>query len=287
MKILITGSGTLIGNNIANYLLKKKEFVFAIYNKHKPQNLKRYKNCRLVKANLEKNIKFNNYFDVLIHCASKIPNDKINKKNFKANIKMTNNLLKLCKQFKCKRIIYLSTMSVYGKIKNKIVYENLKPKNIDLYGLSKRISENKILSFAKDNFFVATIFRLPGIVGKNSKYNFLSNTLNKIKNNQPTTISNLNDKFNNVVHINNLKKIVYQSIRKEKVSQVYNLASTKPIKIKSIINLFYQKLRKDKNYIIQKNKGSSFIISEKKIRQNSYKLYSTKKSIIEFIKINE
>jgi nucleoside-diphosphate-sugar epimerase len=178
-------------------------------------------------------------------------------------------------------------MSVYGKIKNKIVYENLKPKNIDLYGLSKRISENKILSFAKDNFFVATIFRLPGIVGKNSKYNFLSNTLNKIKNNQPTTISNLNDKFNNVVHINNLKKIVYQSIRKEKVSQVYNLASTKPIKIKSIINLFYQKLRKDKNYIIQKNKGSSFIISEKKIRQNSYKLYSTKKSIIEFIKINE
>ena len=148
MKILITGSGTLIGNNIANYLLKKKEFVFAIYNKHKPQNLKRYKNCRLVKANLEKNIKFNNYFDVLIHCASKIPNDKINKKNFKANIKMTNNLLKLCKQFKCKRIIYLSTMSVYGTIKGKNVNENLKPNNIDLYGLSKRVSENKIITFA-------------------------------------------------------------------------------------------------------------------------------------------
>jgi nucleoside-diphosphate-sugar epimerase len=287
MKILITGSGTLIGNNIANYLLKKKEFVFAIYNKHKPQNLKRYKNCRLVKANLEKNIKFNNYFDVLIHCASKIPNDKINKKNFKANIKMTNNLLKLCKQFKCKRIIYLSTMSVYGEIKSKIVYENLKPKNIDLYGLSKRISENKILSFAKDNFFVATIFRLPGIVGKDSKYNFLSNTLNKIKNNQPITISNPNNKFNNVVHINNLQEIVYQSLKKEKLSQIYNLCSTKPIKIESIINLFYQKIRKDKNYIIQKDKGSSFIISEKKIRQNSYKLYSTKKSIIEFIKINE
>jgi nucleoside-diphosphate-sugar epimerase len=287
MKILITGSGTLIGNNIANYLLKKKEFVFAIYNKHKPQNLKRYKNCRLVKANLEKNIKFNNYFDVLIHCASKIPNDKINKKNFKSNIKMTNNLLKLCKQFKCKRIIYLSTMSVYGEIKSKIVYENLKPKNIDLYGLSKRISENKILSFAKKNSSVATVFRLPGIVGKDSKYNFLSNTLNKIKNNQPITISNPNNNFNNVVHINNLQEIVYKSIRKEKLSQIYNLSSTKPIKIKSIINLCYQKIRKDKNYSIQKNKGSSFIISEKKIRQNSYILYSTKKSIIEFIKINE
>ena len=287
MKILITGSGTLIGNNIANYLLKKKEFVFTFYNKNKPQNLKKYNNCRLVKANLEKKIKFNNYFDVLIHCASKIPNDKINKKNFKVNIKMTNNLLKLCKKFKCKRIIYLSTMSVYGEIKSKIVYENLKPKNIDLYGLSKRISENKILSFAKDNSSIATVFRLPGIVGKDSKYNFLSNTLNKIKNNQPITISNTNNKFNNVVHINNLQEIVYQSIRKEKLSQIYNLSSTNPIKIKSIINLFYQKLRKDKNYSIQKNKSSSFIISEKKIRQNSYKLYSTKKSILEFIKINQ
>jgi nucleoside-diphosphate-sugar epimerase len=287
MKILITGSGTLIGNNIANYLLKKKKFIFAIYNKHKPQNLKRYKNCRLVKANLEKNIKFNNYFDVLIHCASKIPNDKINKKNFKANIKMTNNLLKLCKKFKCNRIIYLSTMSVYGEIKSKIVYENLKPKNIDLYGLSKRISENKILSFAKENFSVATIFRLPGIVGKDSKYNFLSNTLNKIKNNQPITISNLNDNFNNVVHINNLQEIVYQSIRKEKLSQIYNLSSIKPIKIKSVIKLFYQKLGKEKNYVIQKKGGGSFIICPKKIKENDYKLYSTKKSIIEFIKINE
>jgi nucleoside-diphosphate-sugar epimerase len=177
-------------------------------------------------------------------------------------------------------------MSVYGEIKSKIVYENLKPKNIDLYGLSKRISENKILSFAKDNFFVATIFRLPGIVGKDSKYNFLSNILNKIKNNQPTTISNLNDKFNNAVHINNLKKIVYQSIRKEKVSQVYNLASTKPIKVKSIINLMYQQSGKEINYSIQKSKSPSFIISEKKIRKNGYKLYSTKKSIIEFVRNN-
>jgi nucleoside-diphosphate-sugar epimerase len=283
MKILITGSGTLIGNNIANYLLKKKEFVFAIYNKHKPQNLKRYKNCRLVKANLEKNIKFNNYFDVLIHCASKIPNDKINKKNFKANIKMTNNLLKLCKQFKCKRIIYLSTMSVYGEIKSKIVYENLKPKNIDLYGLSKRISENKILSFAKDNFSVATIFRLPGIVGKDSKYNFLSNTLNKIKNNQPTTISNLNGKFNNVININNLQEIIYKSIRKEKTSQIYNLCSTKPIKIKSIINLFYQKLGKKKNYLVQKNKGSSFIICGKKYLMNMMSLLMVKLEIVKLI----
>jgi len=287
MKILITGSGTLVGNNIANYLLKKKKFVFAFYNRNKPQNLKKYNNCRLFRANLEKNIKFNNYFDVLIHCASKIPNDKINKKNFKVNIKMTNNLLKLCKQFKCKRIIYLSTMSVYGEIKSKIVYENLKPKNIDLYGLSKRISENKILSFAKDNFSVATIFRLPGIVGKDSKYNFLSNTLNKIKSNQPITISNPNNKFNNVVHINNLQEIVYQSLKKEKLSQIYNLCSTKPIKIKSIINLFYEKLRIEKNYTIAKSKSGSFIICKKKISKNGYKLYSTKKSIIEFIKINE
>lgn len=286
MKILITGSGTLIGNNIADYFLKKKKFVYASYKDHKPKNLKKYKKCILVKVNLEQNIKFNNFFDILIHCASKIPNDKINKKNYHANIKMTNNLIKLCKKNNCKKIIYLSTMSVYGKITDKIVYENLKPNKIDLYGLSKRISENKIISFAKKNSSVATIFRLPGVVGKNSKYNFLSNTLNKIKNNQCVTASNINNKFNNVVHIKNLVEIIYRSISKEKFSNIYNLASTRPIKIKTIINFLYKKTGKQNNFTINNNKDNSFIISEKKIRENGYKLYSTKKSIIEFIKIN-
>lgn len=287
MKILITGSGTLIGNNIANYLLKKGHFIFASYNKSKPKNLINFKNCKLIKINLEKKIKFKKNLDALIHCASKIPNDKINKKNYNSNIKMTNNLMALCKQINCKRIIYLSTMSVYGTIKSKIINENLKPNNIDLYGLSKKLSENKIITFAKSNHFVATIFRLPGVVGKNSKYNFLSNTLKRIKNNQPITFSNANSKFNNVVNINNLSEIIYKSINKEKSSKIYNLASTKPLKIKSIINLFYKKMKKTKNYTIKKKDINSFLICTKKIRENQYKLYSTKKSILEFIKINQ
>jgi hypothetical protein len=104
---------------------------------------------------------------------------------------------------------------------------------------------------------------------------------------QQVRISNINSKFNNVIHINNLKEIIYQSIRKEKSSQIYNLSSIKPIKIKSLINLFYEKLRIEKNYTIAKSKSGSFIICKKKIRKNGYKLYSTKKSLIEFIKINE
>lgn len=287
MKILITGSGTLIGNNIANYLLKKGHFIFALYNKSKPKNLINFKNCKLIKVNLEKKIKFKKNLDVLIHCASKIPKDKINKKNFNANIKMTNNLMALCKQINCKRIIYLSTMSVYGAIKSKIVNENLKPNNIDLYGLSKRVSENKITAFAKNNYFIATIFRLPGVVGKNSKYNFLSNILKRIKNNQQITFSNANSKFNNIININNLSEIICKSINKEKSSKIYNLASTKPLKVKSIINLFYKKIKKTKNYIIEKKYNNSFLICTKKIRENHYKLYSTRKSILEFIKINQ
>jgi hypothetical protein len=83
-----------------------------------------------------------------------------------------------------------------------------------------------------------------------------------------------------------LQEIVYQSLKKEKLSQIYNLCSTKPIKIKSLINLLYEKSGKEINYSIQKSKSPSFIVSEKRIRKNGYKLYSTKKSIIEFVKNN-
>jgi dTDP-4-dehydrorhamnose reductase len=125
------------------------------------------------------------------------------------------------------------------------------------------------------------------VVGKNSKYNFLSNILKRIKNNQQITFSNANSKFNNVVNINNLSEIICKSINKEKSSKIYNLGSTKPLKIKSIINLFYKKIKKTKNYTIEKKYNNSFLICTKKIRENHYKLYSTRKSILEFIKINQ
>ena len=55
MKILITGSGTLIGNSISKFLSKKKLNLISTYNKSYPKGLNK-KNISIIKYDL-KNIK--------------------------------------------------------------------------------------------------------------------------------------------------------------------------------------------------------------------------------------
>ena len=47
MQILLTGSGTLIGNNLAQYLAKKKIKLICSYRKHFPINISKIKKLNL------------------------------------------------------------------------------------------------------------------------------------------------------------------------------------------------------------------------------------------------
>ena len=82
-KILVTGTGTPVGNSIAKYLSLNGHSLIATYNNKKPKNLK---NCKIIKIDLSKNIKKKINFDYLIHCASKIPKDGQSIKNYRQNI---------------------------------------------------------------------------------------------------------------------------------------------------------------------------------------------------------
>ena len=81
MTIMITGTGTIIGNNIAEKLLKKKYNVFCVYNKNYPKNLEKYKNSKLIKLDLKKKIDKKFDIKILIHCASATP-EKYSKSYF-------------------------------------------------------------------------------------------------------------------------------------------------------------------------------------------------------------
>ena len=285
MKILITGAGTFIGNAICSYLIKKKNLIYGSYNSHKPSNLN--KKIKLIKINLEKKIKFNKNFDLLIHCASRVPSDGINKKNYQFNINSLKKIIKICKNNKCKRIIFLSAMSVYGMEKKIIAKEEVYGKKLDYYGLSKKNSEEILINFSKKEKIITTIFRLPGVIGKGSKEIFLKKINEKIRKKQKILIYNSEKKFNNVIEINSLLKIIYRSIKKENINNIYNLGSKYPIKIKSIINILLRKykINNNNNIIFKKKIIPNYIISIKKILKAGYKIDSTRKYIYKLTKI--
>ena len=212
MQILITGAGTLLGNSLAKYLAKKNFSLICTYRNTFPSNLKGIKNIKLIHFDMAKKITFSEKFNILVHCASAIPDYNCSKNYYnKVNVVGFKNLLDLCAKNKCNNIILISTMSVYGKIDVKKISEKYKGKKFDDYGASKKKMEDILKKFTFKNNISSTTLRLPAILGKNSKHNFISKIFQKLKRKEQINVFNPNLKFNNIIHVNNLCEIIHKS----------------------------------------------------------------------------
>ena len=107
------------------------------------------------------------------------------------------------------------------------------------------------------------------MVGRNSNDNFIKNMLISLKKNKPVTIWNKNKKYNNFVHIDDLGKLVFYLLKnKYKNKVIIDCLSSKPIKLKILVNLLKRKLNskskincissKVKFKKIQLNKGINY-----------------------------
>ena len=72
----------------------------------------------------------------------------------------------------------------------------------------KKKMENYLINFSKNKNYIPIIFRLPGIVGKNSKNNFISSVIKNAKNKKEVRFSNPEFKFNNLIHVKNIAEII-------------------------------------------------------------------------------
>ena len=277
-KVLVTGGGTFVGREISLHLSKKKNLsITSTYNKTIPNQKNKFITYK--KLDLNKKIKLTEKYEFIVHCAFKVPSDGLTKKNYKFNNESFEKLLKFALEKKCNRIIFLSAVSIYGKPKTLIINENTLPNNPNLYGKAKIECEKKLISFCEKEKINYTILRLPGIVGKNSKNNFLSKISNQISQNNKIKLFNLDQKFNNVLHVKLLGNIINEIIQREVGNNIYLVGSTYPIKVKKIIEIIYKKLEKKINIKIKKLKRKNFLLSSKKIKKNGYELLTTKKTI--------
>jgi UDP-glucose 4-epimerase len=283
MKILITGGSGFIGSNIANYLNKKFDIVIT-YRKILPK-IKNSK-IKIIKSNLSNTLKLPKKCDAIIHCAADSPEHSPDKKLMKINnINCTNKLLEYATKKNVKIFFFMSSMSVYGKINSKKVSELTKTNNKDFYGYSKYICEKNIIKWSAINSKPSIIFRLPGIVGHNSKRNFLSETLIKIMNDKKITVKNPNSLFNNVVYVETISDFIENMLTQNKKisTQIFTLGSKNPIKIKNVIRFIYKLLNKEEKIEWLKNDNNSFLINYNKIKSFGFKDMSVKDCLKKFV----
>ena len=202
-KILLTGVTGFIGSNIYKLLTKSGYEVDCIVRK-KNKNFK-----RIIVHDLKKPFQKKKYkkYDCIVHAAAYSP---INEKNitplFYNNVIATKNLVDFANCYKIKKIIFMSSVSIYGDIKCKIIKNTTSINNPSDYGLSKLLCE-KLLNNEANNFKSISI-RLPGVLGSNSVRNLFTNLLYNIRNNKNIEIYNPDFKFNNCIHVDDLGNFV-------------------------------------------------------------------------------
>lgn len=191
--ILITGVNSYVGNSLADWLNKEPD-------KYKIEKIS-------LRNNKWKQHDFSRY-DVIVHVAgiAHVSTDpKMEELYYKVNRDLTIEVAKKAKSEGVKQFIFLSSIIVYGEVKenNGIITRDTIPNPSNFYGKSKLEAEKGIESLESEHFKVA-IIRPPMIYGKGSKGNYPK--LAKLA--RITPIFPDYDNKRSMIHIDNLTEFI-------------------------------------------------------------------------------
>ena len=176
MKILITGAAGFIGSHLAEHLAKKGHEVTGIDNlsdyydvKLKQDNVESIKKAgvQFIKADLCQRYEYSRIdsnFDFIYHLAAQpgLSRSSTFTSYVNNNIIATKKLVHFAKeQSQLKHFFNVSTSSVYGRFAT--VSEEVVPKPISTYGITKLAAEQLVLAESRQQNFKASSFFLSSI----------------------------------------------------------------------------------------------------------------------------
>jgi len=262
--ILITGSTGYIGSHISTYFEKKNIKFIGIDNlsySYKKNISKKQKHFFFDISNKTKLSKLMNKFkpSTVIHCAASsyvIEAENNKNKYFQNNIIKTKKFIDVCKEYKIKNFIFMSSSNVYKeKLNNRVFSENnpTTPKNF--YGKNKIYIEKYLKKKSFDNLIILRLFNVIGIFNKKFKpfvfknKNYQRLIFKILQNNKQKKITNLNFykiknqvKFpaRDFIDIKDVSKIIKKIIKKisnkKKFFKILNVGSGQMITIDKIVN---------------------------------------------------
>lgn len=246
MKILITGGAGFVGHYLTKNLLNhgfnveiidnfsNSDFALQELSKSSVHNfdlaIPEWKS-HLIKKN----------FDVIIHCAAQSSNAISQDSPFQdldSNQLATLQVLDFCNKSGVKRLIFTSSMSVYG---NASMFPT-PPNNICLpltnYAIHKLASEHYIKNQIDLDW---TIFRLYTTYGsgqflKNKKQGLIKIYLSYLIENKPIVVHGDINRIRDIIHVSDVVSAITKSIsNKITFNKIYNLGSGKTISVSQIL----------------------------------------------------
>ena len=282
MKVLVTGCSGRVGKKVLDFFIKNKIYSYANFNKNKLNNQKKSKFLIPYRKNIiEKKFIIPEDVEALVHIASLTTHQK-NISTYKFNIKMNKKIFKAIKKSKnLKKLIFFSSVSIYGNKNIGLINENLNFINNNFYAKSKYNSEKIFNKLKKIKIYN---LRIPGILGTKNEKNFISQLIYKMKKNSTIRLFNPKNKFNNVILIDNLNNFILNLLKNNFRSGTILLGSVVPLKLIQLTNMIKNLLRSKSKIIWEKrNEGFYLDISKAKMKYNFNPL-KTSDTIKKYIK---
>lgn len=236
MKILVTGSGGMVGSFISEYLSFQGHYVCGIV-----RNGHAHTRIREIACDLSRPFDLNETFDLIVHTSGILPYRKPTVEQYKRdNIDSMENLLNYAKKRGISKIINLSTIGVYGEFRDERIDEESDKINPDCYGLSKLLAEKMLM---EDSEVEGISLRMPGILGNGARGIWITDIIEKMKKNELVSIYSPDFVTTNFVSTKCLAVFIQKLIEMEKWKyDTVVLAASKGNTVLEIVNKVKDKL---------------------------------------------
>jgi UDP-glucose 4-epimerase len=192
--------------------------------------------------------------DAVIHCAAQSSNalsfrDPMS--DLRANQLATLNVLEFCRVESIRRLVFTSSMSVYGNPPSLPTPPEEFPRPLTYYALHKAASEGYI-KLARDLDW--TIFRLYTTYGFGQNLSNLNQGLVKIflgfvLRGEPVRVRGRGDRLRDIIHVSYVVDAVMRSLTAPRsFGQTYNLGSGSPVRVSEIIGCILESAEKPADY---------------------------------------
>ena len=156
MKVLLTGATGYVGHQFALALVAKNIIVHALVRDIKSENIPKHKNIKLYEGNVCDYVSIENAIKECKYVFHIAAYTNLKSKNvddfYETNVIGTEHVLKAALKHQIKKVIYTSTLSVYGPSFKKVPITELQPRISSYandYELTKSMSEEKVQDYRK------------------------------------------------------------------------------------------------------------------------------------------
>ena len=240
LKIIITGATGFIGRNLAESLHKEGMKVIAIGRSEFVGKALQESGIEFMLAKIEVQSQVNKTFcpaDYVIHCAGRAGDWWKYQDFYETNVIGTRNVINACKRNDIKKVIYISTSSVYlnGQDRYNILETEPLPKKQFNYGKTKLVAENELLELEKQGF--KTIILRPRAVYGKYDQNIVSRFL-RLSEKKNLPLINGGQALVDITYVGNLVSAVRNcfSAPDNAWNEIYNISNGSPVTLKEWIS---------------------------------------------------